>query len=213
MNAAAIAHGGVGTEAVHSDGCRVAVEAALAALSATNDPLDAAVAGVVVLEDDQRFNAGTGSIVRLDGSVQMDASVMDSAGRFGAVASIERVKNPVLVARAVLDTPHLVLAGDGATQFARTLEMPDHDPATPASWPSACAPARTICRPSGGPAPGASAGTTPPLRKTRASPPTPWGAPCARPTDASAWPCPPEAPPSCCAAGWATSPSSAPAST
>src|SRR5205814_5234652 len=70
-------------------------------------------------------------IVRLDGSVQMDASVMDSDGRFGAVASIERVKNPVEVARAVLETPHLVRAGDGATQFARTLGMPDYDPATP----------------------------------------------------------------------------------
>ena len=93
MNAGAIAHGGVGTDAAHSDGCRAAVDAALAALSASNDPLAAAVAGVVVLEDDPRFNAGTGSIVRLDGSVQMDASVMDSSGRFGAVASIERVRN------------------------------------------------------------------------------------------------------------------------
>jgi beta-aspartyl-peptidase (threonine type) len=130
MIAAAIAHGGVGTDSAHSDGCRQAVDSALAALAATGDPLDAAVAGVVVLEDDPRFNAGTGSIVRLDGSVQMDASVMASSGRFGAVASIERVRNPVRVARAVLDTPHLVLAGDGATQFARTLGLPDYDPAT-----------------------------------------------------------------------------------
>jgi len=131
MIAAAIAHGGVGTDAAHSDGCRTAVDAALAVLASTDDPLEAAVAGVVVLEDDPRYNAGTGSIVRLDGSVQMDASVMDSSGRFGAVASIERVKNPVQVARAVLDTPHLVLAGEGATQLARTLGLPDHDPATP----------------------------------------------------------------------------------
>jgi isoaspartyl peptidase/L-asparaginase-like protein (Ntn-hydrolase superfamily) len=65
---------------LHSDGCRAAVDAALAALRATTTPLEAAVAGVVVLEDDPRFNAGTGSIVRLDGSVQMDASVMDSGG-------------------------------------------------------------------------------------------------------------------------------------
>ena len=80
MLAAAIAHGGVGTPAEHSDGCRAAVDRALAVLAANGDPLDAAVAGVVVLEDDPRFNAGTGSIVRLDGTVQMDASVMDSAG-------------------------------------------------------------------------------------------------------------------------------------
>jgi isoaspartyl peptidase/L-asparaginase-like protein (Ntn-hydrolase superfamily) len=107
------------------------VDAALAALAAGKAPIDAAVAGVMVLEDDPRFNAGTGSIVRLDGSIQMDASVMDSGGRFGAVAGIERVKNPVKVARAVLDTPHLLLIGDGATRFARALGMPDYDPSTP----------------------------------------------------------------------------------
>jgi isoaspartyl peptidase/L-asparaginase-like protein (Ntn-hydrolase superfamily) len=55
---------------------------------------------------------------------------MTSAGRFAAVAAIEGVKNPVKVARAVLETPHLVLAGDGATRFARTLGMPPYDPAT-----------------------------------------------------------------------------------
>jgi isoaspartyl peptidase/L-asparaginase-like protein (Ntn-hydrolase superfamily) len=110
----------------------MAVDAALAALDKGADPLDAAVEGVVVLEDDPRFNAGTGSRVRIDGkTVQMDASVMDSRGRFGAVAVIEAVKNPVRVARAVLDTPHLVLAGDGATAFARSLGFAPYDPATP----------------------------------------------------------------------------------
>lgn len=129
--AAAIAHGGVGSPPARSDGCRAAVDAALAVLEAGGDPLDAAVAGVVIMEDDPRFNAGTGSRVRIDGAtVQMDASVMDSSGRFGAVAVIEGVKNPVKVARAVADTPHLLLAGDGATRFARTLGMPPYDPAT-----------------------------------------------------------------------------------
>src|SRR5829696_161301 len=99
---AAVAHGGVGTPGEHSDGCRTAVDRALAVLASTGDPLEAAVAGAIVLEDDPRYNAGTGSIVRLDGAVQMDASVMESGGRFGAVAGVERVKNPVLVARAVL---------------------------------------------------------------------------------------------------------------
>ena len=131
LTAAAIAHGGVGARVEHADGCQRAVDVALATLQATGDPLEAAVAGVVVMEDDPRFNAGTGAIVRLDGSIQMDASVMDSNGRFGAVAGIERVKNPVRVARAVLDTPHLLLIGDGATRFARTLGMPDYDPSTP----------------------------------------------------------------------------------
>jgi hypothetical protein len=129
--AAAIAHGGVGSPPDRSDGCRRAVDAALAALEKGADPVDAAVAGVMVMEDDPRFNAGTGSRVRIDGAtVQMDASVMTSEGRFAAVAVIEQVKNPVAVARAVLDTPHLVLAGEGATAFARTLGMAPYDPAT-----------------------------------------------------------------------------------
>lgn len=130
--AAAIAHGGVGSPPAWADGCRAAVDAALKVLESGGDPVDAAVAGVVVMEDDPRFNAGTGSAIRLDGkSIQMDASVMRSDGRFGAVAGIERVKNPVRVARAVMDTPHLLLQGDGATRFARTLGMPDYDPTTP----------------------------------------------------------------------------------
>jgi isoaspartyl peptidase/L-asparaginase-like protein (Ntn-hydrolase superfamily) len=132
--AAAIAHGGAGGQAAWSDGCRAAVDAALKVVEAGGDPVDAAVAGVVVMEDDPRFNAGTGSRVRLDGkSIQMDASVMRSDGRFGAVAGIERTKNPVKVARAVMDSPHLLLQGDGATRFARTLGMADYDPTTPES--------------------------------------------------------------------------------
>ena len=65
---AAIAHGGVGSGPERSDGCRRAVDAALQALEAGADPVDAAVAGTVVLEDDPRFNAGTGSVVRIDGA-------------------------------------------------------------------------------------------------------------------------------------------------
>jgi isoaspartyl peptidase/L-asparaginase-like protein (Ntn-hydrolase superfamily) len=110
------------------------VDAALRVLETGGDPVDAATAGVVVLEDDPRFNAGTGSSVRLDGqSIQMDASAMRSDGSFGAVAGLERVRNPVMVARAVLDSPHLLLQGDGAIRFARTLGMPDYDPTAPES--------------------------------------------------------------------------------
>jgi len=132
--AAAIAHGGVGSPPDRSDGCRRAVDAALAALEAGADPRDAVVAGIIILEDDPRFNAGTGSRVRLDGkTVQMDASLMDSTGRFAAVAALERVQNPIKVARAVMDTPHTLIVGDGATRFARTLGLPDYDPSTEAT--------------------------------------------------------------------------------
>ena len=65
--AAAIAHGGVGSPPERVDGCRRAVDAALAKLAEKGDPVAAAVAGVEVLEDDPRFNAGTGSRVRIDG--------------------------------------------------------------------------------------------------------------------------------------------------
>ena len=134
MTAAAIAHAGVGTPPAMKDGCKAAVDAALRAIERGADPVDAAVEGVAVMEDDPRFNAGTGSRVRLDGeTVQMDASVMSSDGRFGAVAGIENVKNPVRVAKAVTQTPHIMLAGDGATRFARTLGFAPYDPRTPES--------------------------------------------------------------------------------
>ena len=127
-----IAHCGAGTPPAEDSGCGPAASAALAVLARGGDPIDAVVAGAVVLEDDPRYNAGTGSAVRLDGrTVEMDAAVMDSSGRFGAVAGLEEVKNPVLVARAVADTPHRLLAGAGATAFASAIGQPVHDPRRP----------------------------------------------------------------------------------
>ena len=129
--AAAVAHGGVGSPPDRSDGCRKAVDVALATLAQGADPVDAAVAGVRVLEDDPRFNAGTGARLRLDGkTAQLDAAVMTSAGRFGAVAALENVRHPVQVARAVMDTPHLLLVGEGATAFARAMGEAPYDVTT-----------------------------------------------------------------------------------
>ncbi len=129
---AAIAHCGSGTPPAQGSGCRPAVDAALAVLARGGEPIDAVVAGAIVLEDDPRYNAGTGSVVRLDGkTVEMDAAVMDSSGRFGAVAGLEDVKNPIVVARAVADTPNRLLAGAGATAFARAIGQPVHDPRRP----------------------------------------------------------------------------------
>ncbi|MDQ1816021.1 isoaspartyl peptidase/L-asparaginase [Massilia sp. CCM 9210] len=117
---AIVVHGGAGTPRENEDGCTLAAGLALAALRRGGDALDAAVAAVVSMEDDGRFNAGTGSVLCLDGqSIEMDAAVMDTRGRLGGVACITQVKNPVLVARAVADSPHWLLAGDGATRFAR----------------------------------------------------------------------------------------------
>jgi isoaspartyl peptidase/L-asparaginase-like protein (Ntn-hydrolase superfamily) len=115
-----VAHGGVGAPSDWSDGCEAAVDAARRVLADGGDALAAAVAAVVRLEDDGRFNAGRGSALRLDGeTIEMDAAVATSDGRIGAVAAIREVRNPVLVAERVLETPHLLLAGEGATRFAR----------------------------------------------------------------------------------------------
>ncbi|MDQ1923078.1 isoaspartyl peptidase/L-asparaginase [Massilia pseudoviolaceinigra] len=117
---AIVVHGGAGTSRENEDGCTLAAGLALAALRRGGDALDAAVAAVVSMEDDGRFNAGTGSVLCLDGqTIEMDAAVMDTRSRLGGVACITQVKNPVLVARAVADSPHWLLAGDGATRFAR----------------------------------------------------------------------------------------------
>lgn len=127
---AAVVHGGAGSPRARMDGTDRSAAKALAELKSGASALDAALAGVVVLEDDPRFNAGTGANIRLDGkTIQMDAACMDGAtGAFGAVAAIERVKNPVLVARKVMETPHLLIVGEGATRFARAMGFPDYDP-------------------------------------------------------------------------------------
>jgi L-asparaginase/beta-aspartyl-peptidase (threonine type) len=128
-----VTHGGTGSDqATERDGTRAASERGLQLLREGLDPLDAAVAACAALEDDPRYNAGTGSNLRFDGkTIEMDAAVMGTPRRYGAVASIQRVKNPVAVARALVDTPHVMLTGEGAQRFARALGMPDHDPATP----------------------------------------------------------------------------------
>ena len=131
MKTAILTHGGAASPHHMSDGCTVAAEHARAVLDAGGDALAAALAATVVLEDDPRFNAGTGSNLRLDGgTIEMDAAAMASDGRFGAVACIQAVKNPVAVAVRVMETPHLMLAGEGATAFARRLGFPAYDPTT-----------------------------------------------------------------------------------
>ena len=122
-----VTHGGVGSPPSLRDGTQTAADSAFRMLTRGRSSLDAAIAAAVVMENDPRFNAGTGANIRLDGkTVQMDAALMTSSGRFAAVAAIERVRNPILVARAVMDsTPHLMLAGQGATNFAHTIGFED----------------------------------------------------------------------------------------
>ena len=127
-----VTHGGAGADMADRDGCDAAADAGMTTLDGGGDALQAAVAAVRVLEDDPRFNAGTGSVLRMDGAtVEMDAAVMDSLGRLGAVAGLRRVRHPVEVAAAVAGTPHWLLCGEGALRFARHIGAGDHDPVTP----------------------------------------------------------------------------------
>ena len=139
MAIALIAHGGAGSWRPGSEddaveGLRAAVEAGRAVLRAGGTALDAVCATVVTLEDNPIYNAGTGGVLNIDGFVEMDASVMESAGRrVGAVTGLRRVRNPVLVARKVMEeTDHVMLTGEGALRFARAMGFGDHDPVTPA---------------------------------------------------------------------------------
>ena len=139
MPIALIAHGGAGnwrpgTEADAVEGLREAVLRGRAILKAGGSALDAVCATVVTLEDDPSYNAGTGACLNFDGFCELDACVMESReSRVGAVAALQRVKNPILVARKVMEeTDHVMLAGDGAQRFARVMGFPDHDPITPA---------------------------------------------------------------------------------
>ena len=139
MPVALIAHGGAGSwrpgaEADAIEGMRAAVEAGRRVLAGGGAALDAVCATVVLLEDNPIFNAGTGAVLNFDGACELDASVMEGEGRrVGAVAALQRVRNPVLVARKVMEeTDHVMLAGEGAQRFARAMGFGAHDPVTAA---------------------------------------------------------------------------------
>ncbi|MBX9797661.1 isoaspartyl peptidase/L-asparaginase [Sphingomonas sp.] len=124
-------HGGAGIlraadyPADQAAGARAGLNAALAAGAAVlrggGLALDAVEAAVRVLEDDPHFNAGRGAVLSYDGCVCLDAAIMDGRGRqAGAVAGVGGTKNPVSLARRVMEqTPHVLLSGSGADQFSR----------------------------------------------------------------------------------------------
>lgn len=125
-NASLIVHGGaweIPDSAVEACkvGCRRALEAGWKILSRGGAALDAVEAAIVALEDDPVFDAGVGSHLNRDGRVELDAILMDGATlNAGAVASVQCVRNPIRLARRVLDSSdHLLLVGSGAEQFAR----------------------------------------------------------------------------------------------
>jgi len=121
---------GAGSKPEHKDGAETAGGAGYEILQSGGRAIDAIEYAISILEDDERFNAGSGSRMHLDGRIQMDAGIMDSDGNCGAIACIMNVKNPIQVARKVADGPHILLAGDGAIDFARKFGFQYYDPTT-----------------------------------------------------------------------------------
>ena len=130
-----IVHGGAGpikddSLAARLEGCKAAALVGWKILEQGGLALDAAEAAVVVLEDDPVFNAGTGSTLNSLGQVEMDAAIMEGHSlRAGAVATVTGVKNPIRLARRVMeDGRHVLLAGEGARLFARQIGFPEYPP-------------------------------------------------------------------------------------
>lgn len=129
----------VATIAAHEAGLGVALAAGCAVLAAGGSALDAVTAAVVVLEDDPHFNAGRGAVFTYHGTNELDAAIMAGDGRgAGAVAGVTHTRNPVQLARAVMEAgPHVMLSGTGADEFARDHAIEQVDPdwfATPERW-------------------------------------------------------------------------------
>ncbi|MBV6416646.1 MAG: Isoaspartyl peptidase [Steroidobacteraceae bacterium] len=125
-------HGGAGTlpradmtperEAAYRAGLAAALDAGFAVLERGGTSLDAVTTAVRLLEDDPLFNAGHGAVLTHEGTVELDAAIMDGRNlAAGAVAGVSHVRNPVELARAVMEhSPHVMLIGAGAEEFALT---------------------------------------------------------------------------------------------
>jgi beta-aspartyl-peptidase (threonine type) len=125
-----VVHGGAGVilredmsaerDRMYRDTLQAAITAGYDVLNGGGTSLDAVVAVITKLEDSPLFNAGKGAVFTNEGTNEMDASIMDGATRnAGAVAGVTHIKNPILLARLVMEkSPHVMLAGRGAEAFA-----------------------------------------------------------------------------------------------
>jgi beta-aspartyl-peptidase (threonine type) len=127
-----VLHGGAGVierktmsaevEAQYRAKLAEARDAGYAVLERGGSSLDAVVATIRVLEDSPLFNAGKGAVFNSDGICELDASIMDGRTQAaGAIAGVRQIKNPITLARAVMEkSPHVLLTGEGAERFAKT---------------------------------------------------------------------------------------------
>ncbi len=130
-----VIHGGAGSinkanmssdrEAAYREKLEEALRAGHAELEGGRSSVDAVIAAIIVMEDSPLFNSGRGAVMTSLGTVELDASIMDGKTRnAGAVASVKHVKNPIRLARAVMEqSKHVLLSGDGADAFAREVGM------------------------------------------------------------------------------------------
>ena len=135
-----VVHGGAGTirksqmtaerEKAYTESLKEALGAGSAILKKGGSALDAVEASVRILEDNPLFNAGKGAVFTNDGTNELDASIMNGKTlEAGAVAGVKTIKNPVSAARAVMEkSPHVMMTGAGADQFAREQGLEIVDP-------------------------------------------------------------------------------------
>jgi beta-aspartyl-peptidase (threonine type) len=126
-----VIHGGAGVlersrmtpelDAAHRGGLDSALQAGAAVLSGGGSALDAVEASARSLENNELFNAGRGAVLTFDGTTELDAAIMDGRERdAGAVTGVSATRNPISLARAVMErSPHVFLGGQGADRFAR----------------------------------------------------------------------------------------------
>lgn len=133
-----IIHGGAGSSLKGkggADAVRQSLYAVIAAvyplLEAGGSAKEAVVRGCQLLEDDPRFNAGTGSVIQSDGQIRMSAALMDGTyQRFSGVINTMRVKNPIDLAAFLQESDDRVLSDVGAAELVRALQIPPYDPLT-----------------------------------------------------------------------------------
>ncbi|KOP23837.1 isoaspartyl peptidase [Hapalosiphon sp. MRB220] len=123
-------HGKGGLEAVRHSLHKV-IEEVYALLLSGATAKEAVVRGCQLLEDDPRFNAGTGSVLQSDGQIRMSAALMDGITQsFSGVINVSRVKNPINLAKALQSSPDRVLSDYGAAELARELQIPSYNALT-----------------------------------------------------------------------------------
>ena len=137
---AIVLHGGAGvierksmsaeTDAAYRAALKRSIQAAADVLEKGGSSMDAVEAAIKLMEDDPLFNSGKGAVFTADGKNELDSAVMDGATmKAGAVAGVTRTRHPISLARAVMEkSPHVMLIGNGADQFAGSVGLEQVDP-------------------------------------------------------------------------------------